>query len=180
MIRRMIGAALFNAATYEDVENDENATTQAFVVVMIGAISQGIGLFLSSLLFVSAGSALGWLIRGIILAPVTWIVSSVVVYFVGSTLFRTPQTSVTIGQVLRTLGFAQSPRALGILLFVPILNILIGLILGIWVIITTVIAIRQAFDFDTLRAIGTGIVAVIVMIILGAIFRSIFGGPFVF
>lgn len=162
----MIGAALLKPETYEDVERDESAISQALLVVVIVAIARGIG---------AIDAGIGALILGIISALVGWAVYSLVAYFVGSTIFRGSETSVTIGQVLRVLGFAQSPGVIGILAFIPIVGILIAIILFFWLIATTVIAIRAAFDFSTGRAIGTAIVAVIVLVFVSAIIGAIFG-----
>ena len=43
MFERMIGAARLDVHTYEQVENDPNATIQAMLVVIIVAIAAGIG-----------------------------------------------------------------------------------------------------------------------------------------
>jgi len=40
---RMIGAAKLDVHTYEEVEADTNATGQAFMVVVLSSIAQGIG-----------------------------------------------------------------------------------------------------------------------------------------
>ena len=43
MLQRMIGAARLNVHTYEDVENDQTATKQALLVVVLVSIASGIG-----------------------------------------------------------------------------------------------------------------------------------------
>ena len=43
IIDRMMGAAFLNVATYEEVEADTTATSQAAMVVLLGAIAQAIG-----------------------------------------------------------------------------------------------------------------------------------------
>ena len=47
MLRRMINAARLDRTTYEEVENDPNATLQAILVVIIVALAAGIGAFLA-------------------------------------------------------------------------------------------------------------------------------------
>jgi hypothetical protein len=47
MLRRMINAARLDRTTYEEVENDPNATLQALLVVIIVALAAGIGAFLA-------------------------------------------------------------------------------------------------------------------------------------
>ena len=43
MLARMLGAARLNVDTYEDVEKDKGATIQAMIVVILVAISAGVG-----------------------------------------------------------------------------------------------------------------------------------------
>ena len=67
---------------------------------------------------------------------------------------------------MRTIGFSNSPRVLGFLLFIPILGLVINFIVSIWALVAGVIAVRQALDFSTLRAIGTCIVGWIIYNVL--------------
>jgi len=42
-IRRLIGAAMLDVATYEDVEADRSATSQALVIVVLSSLAAAIG-----------------------------------------------------------------------------------------------------------------------------------------
>lgn len=156
MVERMIGAALLNPATYEEVEADQDATVQALLIVVLAAIASGIG---------SVQRGIAALIAGVIIGIIGWVLYSAAAYWVGTAIFRGPETRATVGQVLRALGFANTPRLLLVLGFIPVLGPLIALVVFIWTLVTTVVAIRQALDFDTGRAIGTAIVAVLLLII---------------
>ena len=61
----------------------------------------------------------------------------------------------------RTLGYANSPRALLIVSGVPVLGALVGIVVFFWILVTTVVAIRAALDFSTGRAVGTAILGII-------------------
>jgi hypothetical protein len=95
-------------------------------------------------------------------------------YLVGTRVFH---GTATYGELLRTLGFANSPGVLLILRFIPVLGGLIALIVGIWRIVAGFIAVREALDLDngnTLATIIVGIVGylivlLIVTLVLGAI-----------
>ena len=150
LVDRMIGAARLDAAVYEEVEHDESATPQALLVVVIGAIAAGIG---------ALGGGAGGLLIGLVASLLGWAVYALVAYWVGTNLFKGPETSATPGELLRTLGFASSPRVLLVFGFIPVLGLLISLAVSIWMLVTTVVAIRQALDFDTGRAIGTAVVS---------------------
>lgn len=159
---RMVGAARLDIATYESVERDVSANSQALLVVVLGALASGVGSLGTQGLLGLAG--------GIVGALVSWVVYAGVAYVVGTKLFATDQTRATFGELLRTLGFAQAPRLLLLLAWIPLLGALIGLAVAIWLLFTTVIAIRQALDFTTGRAIGTALIAWFVMVIISGIF----------
>jgi hypothetical protein len=163
----MIGAARLDAATYEDVEHDVNATTSALLVVVIAAVASGLaGL---------GANGISGLIGGILAAIVSWAVYAIVVYLIGTSILKTAETRTTVGELLRTLGFAQSPQVLLVLGVVPILGWLVGLVVAIWTILTTVVAIRQALDFtSTGRAVAVAIIAFIAYIIVYGLIAALF------
>ena len=165
LVNRMMRAAQLDNNLYEEVERDVDATSQAAIVVAIVAVATGVGQ-------IRDGGILG-LIFGIISAFVGWIVWAAVTYWVGKTIFKTENTRVTLGEMLRTLGFSQSPGVLRVLGFIPGLGPLIVLITGIWSLITGVIAIRAAMDFSTGRAIGTAIVGWLIAAIATAVLLGI-------
>jgi hypothetical protein len=164
---RLMGALRLNPRTYEDVENDPNATTQALLVVVLAAVATGIG--------ATGDDSNFGLLGGIINALLGWIAFSIFAYFVGASLFATAGTSATIGQVLRTIGFAQAPKLLLVLGFIPLFGWIIGLVAWVWFVAAAVVALRQAFDFTTERAIGTAVVALIVQGLIGLVIALVFG-----
>lgn len=165
---RLRGALSLDPRTYREVEQDVDANGQAAMTVVIAALASGIGAITSR----------DWLRNtlGIVFSSVLeWVVFAFVAYFVGTTLFSTMQTSVTPGQVLRTIGFAQAPKFFAILGIVPLLGWLVSLVVFIWFIVAAITALREAFEFDTARAVGTGIVALIGILIVEIILGVFFG-----
>jgi hypothetical protein len=165
----MVRAAQLQESAYEEVERDVDATSQAALVVVAAAIAGGIGMFFSE-----QGGVRG-LIFGVVTALISWIVWSVVTYFVGKHIFGTTNTNVSLGQMLRTLGFAQSPRLLNVFGFVPVLGGIIMLVTLIWTLITSIIAIRAAMDFSTGRAIATAVVGFIINLVIAAVVAIVLG-----
>ena len=86
-------------------------------------------------------------------------------YFIGTKIFRTDETEADWGQLARTLGFANAPRILlfAVLFVSDDIIAVIATVVSIWVLITTVIAIRQALELNNIRAIGTGVVSNIII-----------------
>jgi hypothetical protein len=165
-IDRMIGASRLNSEMYEEVEHDESATRQAMAVVVLGSLASGIG-------FLYGG--LDAFVIGVVFAVISWAVYAFIAYFVGTRLFKGPQTSATWGELLRTLGFASSPRVLLVLMIIPVVGVIVYLGVLIWTLFTTVIAIRQALDFDTGRAIATAVVSWIGLLVVSSIAFGLVG-----
>jgi len=165
IVDRMRGAALLNVATYEEVEHDNQATGQAAVVVVIVAVCSAIGAVWRggpSIILAPVGAILGWLL---------W---SAITYVIGDKLFG---GTATWGELLRTLGFAQSPGVLMILGIIPLLGGIVRAVVAIWLLVAGVIAIRQALDFSTGKAIITALLGWIAVAVLmfvtgaGGLFR---------
>jgi hypothetical protein len=91
-------------------------------------------------------------------------------------VFKGPQTEATYGQLLRCIGFSDSPLVLSILGFIPLVGGLISFVASIWALVAMIIAVRQALDFSTIRAIATCIVGFIVLIIISAAVGLLTGG----
>jgi len=149
-VARAIGAALLNVDVYEEVEADRTATGQAAMVVGAVAIAMAIG---------GAKGGTGSMISGVISALLGWLVWAAVTNFVGTRIFG---GTADWGELLRTLGFAQAPNVLWVLGVVGLATPL-KYILGIWTLLTGIVAIRQALDFGTGKALLTALVGVLAM-----------------
>lgn len=173
IISRMVRAAMLEVDLYEEVEADTKATTQALLVVLIYSICAGIGSGLGDLSGITAGGFFLHLLWGVLTALGFWFIWSFITYFIGTRVFRGPETSADYGELLRTIGFSAAPGVLMILAFIPFVGWLISLAALVWMFIAMVIAVRQALDFTTWRAIGTcavgGVIYLVVALILGVI-----------
>ena len=152
LIERAIAAARLDSGAFEEVEADVTATPQAAAIVVVSALAQAFasskGLWAAPLSI--CGALFGWL---------AW---SVIAYFVGVKLFK---GTATVGELLRTLGFAQAPGVLYILGAVPVLRWFVAPVVGVWILIAGIIALRQALDIDTWKAVVTGIIGWCLLII---------------
>lgn len=154
LTERMLGAARLDIATYEDVEHDASATGQAAIVVIIVAIASAIG---------ALGSEDSAPFAALIVALLGWLVWSGITYLIGDKLLG---GTATWGELLRTLGFAQAPGVLSVLGIIPILGGVVRFIVGIWILVAGVIAVRQALDFSTGKAVATVLLGWLVMMLL--------------
>jgi branched-subunit amino acid transport protein AzlD len=158
MLDRMMGAAMLNVDTFEDVEHDETATGQAALVVVIVAIAQAIGAW--GMGPFGAG-------RAALAALVGWAVWAGITYLIGTRIF---EGTATWGEVMRTLGFAQAPGILWILRVVPLLGGVLAVVLPLWIAVAAFIAIRQALDLGNGKTLLTILGGWVVYAVLTAIF----------
>lgn len=176
LINRMIRAAMLDPRLYEEVEHDRSATGQAMQVIIIVALAGGIGGALLKLLTLNPIDAVTGLIGGILAAVVGWLVWALVTYMIGTGVFG---GKATYGEMLRTLGFAQSPNVLaiftGVLGGIPLFGGLLRFALLVWVLLAGLIAIRQALDVGTGKAVLTAVIGWVVMAIIVTIIASVFG-----
>lgn len=162
MLDRIIGVLKLDANVYEEIEADENATTQAAIVVAVVAIVGGlIGGGISAAM---GGSFLGSFLSQLLSAFIGWLIWSGVTFFVGTSLFG---GKATMGEMLRVLGFAQAPGILGI---IPVCGSFVG---WVWTLACTFIAIRQGLDLDNSKAAMTAVIAFIAVVIMGFVIGAI-------
>lgn len=145
--RRILGAVLLDAHTYEEVEADRRATPQACGVVLLSAAGAGIGAF----------ATLGWegLLWNVLHALALWVAWALVTWAIGTRLLPGPHTRSDPGELLRTIGFSSAPGMLRALGVVPALAGPVYAIATAWMLVAMVIAVRQALDYrGTGRAIA--------------------------
>jgi len=171
MLQRMIGAARLDVHTYEDVENDQKATQQAMLVVVLVAIASGIAAIGTGELFI-----LNFLV-GLAVGIIGWAIWAYITFFVGTKILNTPETHADWGQLARGIAFAQTPgllRVFGIIPYIGGVFVLIGLI---WSLVAMVVAVRQCLDYQsTGRAIGVVLIGFIPYIILVGIVSFVLYG----
>jgi len=158
LLRRMAGAARLHADTYEEVEADHHSIGQALLLVAGASLSNGIGaLALFSRVGLEGRTLALQVVISLLLPWVIWVGGSAFSFMTGASFFRGPETETDFAEVLRTTGFAFTPGLLLGVSGVPpdTAGILLAWAIRLWVLAAAVVAIRQALDFTTLRAVGT-------------------------
>ena len=168
MVDRMIRASRLDVHLFEEVEADTSVTKQALSVVFLVALATGIA---------SVGTVgLGGLLVGVVVAIAGWATWAWIVYFIGTRILPEHETHADWGQLARSLGFAQSPGVLRVFGAVPGVGVIIFLVVSVWMLVSMVIAVRQALDYrSTLRAIGVVLLGFIPYFMLMSIASAIFG-----
>lgn len=160
-LERLMGALKLDASVYEEVEHDPDALPQALGVVALAAVCGGIG---------SAGYGGGAILAGVFAAVIGWLVSAGVIWLVGVRLFE--HTS-DYGELLRTIGFAQAPQLVLVLAAIPVFGVLVRLVVFGWGLVAYVVAVRQALDVETGRAVFVCLLAWGLVVVLTLVFSEI-------
>ncbi|MBI4302235.1 MAG: YIP1 family protein [Chloroflexi bacterium] len=164
LVDRMVRAARLDITLYDEVVADPTATRQAIMVVLIASLSAGIGSVLLRIMGDARGGQLVLdLIYGAIFSLVGWFFWSFLIYWLGTTLF---QGRATYGQLLRGIGFSNSPAVIGFFVFIPVLGSLIAMGALLWTLLAMIIAVRQALEFTMRRATATCLVGWLVLLVL--------------
>ena len=159
-LQRLIGAAALDTAIYEEVEADPKAGVQAAAVVVLSSLAAGIGARAFS------QNTVPNIVLISIVALMAWACWALVIYEIGARVLPEPQTSVDIGQLMRTIGFAATPGFLRVFGFIPGVTIPAFVLATVWMLVAMIVAVRQALDFtSTGRAVA---VCVIGWVLAGA------------
>jgi hypothetical protein len=166
MLSRMILAARLNVDFYEKVEADPRYTGEAFVIVLLAAVFSATGNALAY-----PGDGLGATIAAGLGTVFAWIMWAGITLWIGTHLTKGPETQSNMGEMLRCLGYAHTPIILVGIVFVPVLGPIVALAATIWSLLAGVVAIRQALDFTTTRALFTVLIGWFVVTVLQVLLR---------
>jgi hypothetical protein len=87
---------------------------------------------------------------------VAWVAWAALTAWIGTSFF---QGTTNFGEMLRVLGYAQAPRAIGVFPF-------IGWIGFIWALVCSVVAIREGHDFTTGKAVATAFLGWLALVVV--------------
>ncbi len=160
--QRAIGAAKLDVAVFEEIEADRRATRQALVVVVVSSAAAGIGL--SSSVYDAP------VLTRVVLALLLWLFWAALTYAIGLYLLPEPQTETSVGELLRTIGFAASPGTLRIFGFIPGVGPTLYGVATVWMLVAMIIAVRQALDYrSTARAVVVCLIAWVIAVAMAAL-----------
>ncbi len=186
MLDRIMGVITLKAPIYREIADDQTATTQAAIIVVIATLVRG---FFEGLVKVGEGGAVSvhvgnaiiGAILGVIIGLIAWVFTSWVLAFVAGALDGKTNT----GEMMRVTGYVQVFSLVAVLnvlvLVTPLLGCLtglVGLIVAILSLIGYLIGVREAAEFTTGKALVTAIVAaivnfIIIVVIGGAIVAAV-------
>lgn len=165
---RFAGALRLDASVFEEVEHDAHALPQAALVVALAGLARGIDVV----------SEQGWIgaATSLMSAFVLWLAVTAAVTAIGVRMLR-----YTSGfrELLRTLGFAAAPLVALVICALPlgVLGTALSLLVHAVAVGALVVAVRQALDTDTGRALVVCAGALILGLVLLSLLGVCYGEP---
>jgi hypothetical protein len=98
------------------------------------------------------------------------------VWVIGTKVMPEPATKADFPETFRVVGFAAAPGIANVLQIIPFLGPLIGLVVGIWMLVAMVVAVRQVLDYSST---GKAVVVCIIGFIAYWIAMFLLMAPFV-
>jgi hypothetical protein len=141
-VHHLMGAATFDPATYERIETDPQASTWAGITVLLSSIAAGVGSGGWS------GPTLGTVASVSAIALVTWVAWAVMIFQIGTRVLPEPQTRATLGELLRTTGFAAAPGLLQVFAAFPRVTIPVYVLTWVWMLAAMIVAVQHALDYQ--------------------------------
>jgi hypothetical protein len=186
--RRLRRLLTLDTSVFNEIRMDRAATIPAIVVVVGSIFLFGIGGWLwwvfngTDNYYVTSGEVfVKSTVLGTILATIFWAAWVGVTYVLLSQMFS---ARVDLNDLIRVMGFAAAPLALGVLLFIPALYFGIGLTVLVLFFGMNVIAVQSATDASSgrvLAAVGAGFLLWAVMLGLFVTSKNAFApGFFIF
>jgi hypothetical protein len=169
---RLRRATLLDAKLYQEVEENTDLNQEALLIVVAVSLLSGIGALIGGIIGGGIGTALLAAVITVIVGIVNYYIWSYVTYYVGTRLF---EGTADPGEMLRVLGYAQTPRLLGLLSFIPCVGWLFNLAGLVLSLIASIIGIREALDFDTGNAVITAIVGWLIVLVVSVVVNLVFG-----
>jgi hypothetical protein len=155
LLNRMMRAARMDSSLYEEMETEEDAAGHAVMIALLAGVATGIGMGLAGLM---GGAGVVWffwgLLSGFFASLVGWFFWVLLTYLSGTTFLRGPEKA-SLSELTRTLGFANSPGVLRLLVFFPMIGWIVIVLTGIWTLAAGIQAVRQTFDYSPGKAAGT-------------------------
>jgi hypothetical protein len=170
MLERMLRALKLDAQLYEEVEADPRFNGEALLIVVIASLLSGLGMALAY----PQDANLTALVANVLSGLLLWAAWAAITLWIGKSITRGPETRADLGEMLRTLAYAHVPQFLVFFVFIPVGGPLLALAAGIWKMVMGIVAIRQALDFTTSRAIMTGFLGFLVVTVFTFVIRLIF------
>lgn len=149
---RLARAARLEATLYDEVARDTSATPQALAIMLLAMASSAVGAGLEESTGAQPELSQHRLILEFSMGLVSWFITAYLARWCGKRFFA---AEATLGQLVRTLGFAAAPAWLSPLSALPRVGGICNAVVTVWFMATMVLAVRQALGLSTPKATVT-------------------------
>jgi hypothetical protein len=181
---RLTGVVSLQRPTYEAIQRDAEATGQAWLIVALLGLANGISWIIvsttgippelaqaapelvDSLRFETNERRLLALVLGIVVGVVFWYISAWLLRAVGTRMSRVTGGQITPEQMRRLVAWGSVPSLAAFLSPIPIAGPLLASLGSLWSFVTGVMAVRTAFDVGIGKAIAIELVAFLIVFVL--------------
>src|SRR5918998_1944929 len=185
---RLTGVLTLKRPAFEAIQRDPEATSQAWWIVVLLGLANGIALIATPVVtvfpgmseqmatsaaevaaaftFDTTGRRLMALVAGILGAILSWYLSSWLLRVIGN---RVAGRQVTAEEMRRLVGWGYSPTLASFLSPIPVIGPLLATLGTLWAVVTGVMAVRTAFGVGIWKAIGIEIAAFLILAVLVAV-----------
>ncbi len=159
MMQRLMGVITFKAPIYKEIAEDPAAMVPAGIITVAAPLVSG-------LIGLVVGNSALTLVAEVLSAALGWVVASFVAGFVAQRQGGKTNTS----EMLRVIGHTNIFQILN---FVPCVGWIAALVLSA---IAVVIAVREAAEFDTTKAVITAVITFLVVFLIRSVIVGIVVG----
>ncbi|MDQ3227721.1 MAG: YIP1 family protein [Chloroflexota bacterium] len=185
---RLVGVVALRRPTYETIQHDPEATSQAWWIIVLLGLAQGIAVITTPVFTVVPGMsaemvrvvndlaaaftfatperqllALAASVAGVILS---WYLSSWLLRAIGNRVAGRDGRRVTGEEMRRLVAWGYSPTLASFLTPIPLIGPLLATLGTLWAFVTGVMAVRAAFGVGIWRAIAIEIAAFLVVLLV--------------
>jgi hypothetical protein len=156
---RMTGAMKADVKTFQEIEADPTAMSQAVTVIVIAGVAAIIG-------NIWRMGVSGSVIR-LVANLVGYALWTLLVVLIGTKVMPEPTTKADFNEAFRVIGFTAAPGVFNVLAIIPFIGPIISFGVWIWTVVIGVVAVREVLDYsNTGRAIIVCLVAAVICWIL--------------
>ena len=182
---RLAGVVTLKRPTYEAIQGDPDATGQAWWIVVLLGLANGIALIVTPIVtafpgmpdemasdaaavaaaftFDTTERQLLALAAGILGAILSWYLSSWLLRVIGN---RVAGRQVTTAEMRRLVAWGYSPTLASFLAPIPVAGPLLATLGTLWAFVTGVMAVRTAFGVGIWKAIAIELAAFLVVLVV--------------
>jgi membrane protein YqaA with SNARE-associated domain len=185
---RLSGVLTLKRPTFEAIQRDPEATSQAWWIVVLLGLANGIALIATPVVtvfpgmseqmasnaaevaavftFDTPGRKLMALIASVVGAVISWYLSAWLLRVIGNRMAGKDGGQVTAQEMRRLVGWGYSPTLASFLSPIPLIGPLLATLGTLWAFVTGVMAVRTAFGVGIGKAIGIEIAAFLVVLVV--------------